>query len=247
MIETEKIENVSIIRLNRPKVNAIDDSMLDILSENLSKAEKDNKTNTILITGTGSFFSFGLDIPSFLEFKREDLKKSIYKLLDLCRNIYLSEKITLASINGHATGGGCMIALSCDFKHMTDSKAKIALNEINIGLSLFSSTILILRESVGINNAKKILLTGNLFTPQEALDLGLINNLFHRDELYEKSLDFSLNFKDKNKKIIKIMKDEILRISKDKLIDSEKSIDDFLDVFYTDETQEILKSIQIRK
>ena len=90
-------------------------------------------------------------------------------------------------------------------------------------------------------------MTGNLFTPQEALDLGLINNLFHRDELYEKSLDFSLNFKDKNKKIIKIMKDEILRISKDKLIDSEKSIDDFLDVFYTDETQEILKIIQIRK
>tara|TARA_Y100001970_G_C14253149_1_gene873309 strand:- start:3732 stop:4475 length:744 start_codon:yes stop_codon:yes gene_type:complete len=247
MIEVERIENISLIRLNRPKVNAIDDNMLDLLCESLVNAEQDKETNTILITGTGSFFSFGLDLPTFLEFKREDLKNSIYKLLDLCRSIYLSKKITVASINGHATGGGCMIALSCDFKHMTDSKAKIALNEINIGLSLFSSTIVMLRESIGINNSKKLLLTGDLINPQEALDIGLINNLYSRNELYEKSLDFSRTFKSKNKEIIKIMKQEILGVTKEGLTDSEESIDDFLDIFYSEPTQEILKTVQIRK
>ncbi len=247
MIEVERIENISLIRLNRPKVNAIDDNMLDLLCESLLNAEQDKETNTILITGTGSFFSFGLDLPTFLEFKREDLKNSIYKLLDLCRSIYLSKKITVASINGHATGGGCMIALSCDFKHMTDSKAKIALNEINIGLSLFSSTIVMLRESIGINNSKKLLLTGDLINPQEALDIGLINNLYSRNELYEKSLDFSRTFKSKNKEIIKIMKQEILGVTKEGLTDSEESIDDFLDIFYSEPTQEILKTVQIRK
>ena len=134
MIESNINQNAYIIRINRPKVNAIDSETLIALENEIKKATEDIETNSILITGEGSFFSFGLDIPSFLELNREDLKLSIHRLLNICKIIYLSNKITISVINGHATGGGCMLAISTDFRLMVDQRAKIALNEINLSL-----------------------------------------------------------------------------------------------------------------
>ena len=247
MIESSRNENVSIITINKPKVNAIDNNMLDMLNKAINDAEIDETTNVILITGSGSFFSFGLDIPAFLILKRSELKNSIHKLLEICKSLYLSKKITIASVNGHATGAGCMIALSCDFKNMVDERAKIALNEINIGLSLFSSTIYMLKSSVGMNNSKNLLLNGNLINPDEALKIGLINSLHPKEELLEYSLQLGSTFKSKSNVIIKNMKRELSKNIGDQLNDSDESIEEFLDIFYLEETQAILKEIIVRK
>ena len=236
-----------VIRINRPKVNAIDSETLKALENEIKKATEDIETNSILITGEGSFFSFGLDIPSFLELNREDLKLSIHRLLNICKIIYLSNKITISVINGHATGGGCMLAISTDFRLMVDQRAKIALNEINIGLSLFSSTIAMLRNSIGLNKAKKFLLTGELISPESAKDIGLVDELYTKDELFMKSLEFAHSFEGKNPLIIKNMKQELMKLSSKELNDSDESIEEFLDIFYLPETQKILEGIKIKK
>ena len=175
MIKSEINKNVYIITIDRPRVNAIDAETLIALENKINEAENDKNSNTILITGEGSFFSFGLDIPSFLELNREDLKVSINRLLNICKTIYLSNKVTIAAINGHATGGGCMVAISTDFRFMVNQRAKIALNEINIGLSLFSSSISMLKNSIGLDKAKRLLLTGDLISWEAAKDMGLIH------------------------------------------------------------------------
>ena len=247
MIESNINQNAYIIRINRPKVNAIDSETLIALENEIKKATEDIETNSILITGERSFFSFGLDIPSFLELNREDLKLSIHRLLNICKIIYLSNKITISVINGHATGGGCMLAISTDFRLMVDQRAKIALNEINIGLSLFSSTIAMLRNSIGLNKAKKFLLTGELISPESAKDIGLVDELYTKDELFNKSLEFAHSFEGKNPLIIKNMKQELMKLSSKELNDSDESIEEFLDIFYLPETQKILEGIKIRK
>ena len=71
MIESSNNENVSIITINKPKVNAIDNNMLDMLKKVINDAEIDETTNVILITGSGSFFSFGLDIPAGMSKPKE--------------------------------------------------------------------------------------------------------------------------------------------------------------------------------
>ena len=161
--------------------------------------------------------------------------------------IYLSNKITISMINGHATGGGCMLAISTDFRLMVDQRAKIALNEINIGLSLFSSTIAMLRNSIGLNKAKKFLLTGELISPESAKDIGLVDELYTKDELFKKSLEFAHSFEGKNPLIIKNMKQELMKLSSKELNDSDESIEEFLDIFYLPETQKILEGIKIKK
>tara|TARA_B100001175_G_scaffold309860_1_gene312127 strand:- start:441 stop:1184 length:744 start_codon:yes stop_codon:yes gene_type:complete len=247
MIKSEINKNVYIITIDRPRVNAIDAETLIALENKINEAENDKNSNTILITGEGSFFSFGLDIPSFLELNREDLKVSINRLLSICKTIYLSNKVTIAAINGHATGGGCMVAISTDFRFMVNQRAKIALNEINIGLSLFSSSISMLKNSIGLDKAKKFLLTGDLISSEAAKDMGLIHEIFHKEELFDKSMEFAHTFENKNALIIQNMKQELIQSNINELDDSDESIESFLDIFYLPETQKILKEIKIKK
>ena len=246
MIELHSEENFSTITINRPKVNPLDSEMIISLQEKFTEAEKSKNTNTIIITAKGSFFSFGLDIPNLLTKSRNDVKKSLMDLLELCKMIYSSKKITISSINGHATGAGCMIAISTDYRYMVEGRAKIALNEINIGLPLFPSTINMLKSVVGETNAKKILLEGTLMDSKLALQLGLIDKTVDSHDLNDTVIDFAKTFANKKSEIVALMKKDLSSEQVLNFIDHDNDIEDFLDIFYSDETQEILKNIEIR-
>ena len=213
----------------------------------LSSLENNPNLNLIIFSGGKSkFFSFGLDIPELLDLERASLKKILVLLTDTCKKIYLCPKITISKINGHATGGGCMLALSTDFRYMINNRSKIALNEINIGLSLFSSTIEILKTIVGEKNSKEILLGGNLLNTTKALEYGLINGLYEEndDSYFDAIIE---EYSSKSSIAIKDLKNS-LRISDLSLLnDHDSKLEFFLDIFYSPETQEKLKKIVIKK
>ncbi len=137
-----------------------------------------------------------------------------------------------------------MIALSTDFRFMINNKSKIALNEINIGLSLFESTIEILKEVVGNKNAKEILLGGKLLNVDQAINLSLVDTKYDDENFFSNIIE---DFSKKDLNIIKDMKDKIRSKNKSTLIDKDDSIEKFLDIFYINETQEKLKKIKIKK
>ena len=129
-IEVKQVDKSVEVSFARSPVNALNLPLLIELHNFLDNIPA--TTNLIIFSGGNSkFFSFGLDIPELLEKSRDEVKEIIISLLDLCKKIYLLDQITIAKINGHATGGGCMIALSTDFRFMINNKSKIALNEIN--------------------------------------------------------------------------------------------------------------------
>ena len=235
------------ICFNRNPVNALNLEFLNELIYLLSSLENNPNLNLIIFSGGKSkFFSFGLDIPELLDLERASLKKILVLLTDTCKKIYLCPKITISKINGHATGGGCMLALSTDFRYMINNRSKIALNEINIGLSLFSSTIEILKTIVGVKNSKEILLGGNLLNTTKALEYGLINGLYEEndDSYFDAIIE---EYSSKSSIAIKDLKNS-LRISDLSLLnDHDSKLEFFLDIFYSPETQEKLKKIVIKK
>ena len=235
------------ICFNRNPVNALNLEFLSELNYILDSLENDPNLNLIIFSGGQSkFFSFGLDIPELLDIERASLKKILVLLTDTCKKIYLCPKITISKINGHATGGGCMLALSTDFRYMINNRSKIALNEINIGLSLFSSTIEILKTIVGVKNSKEILLGGNLLNTTKALEYGLINGLYEEndDSYFDAIIE---EYSSKSSIAIKDLKNS-LRISDLSLLnDHDSKLEFFLDIFYSPETQEKLKKIVIKK
>ena len=125
-------------------------------------------------------------------------------------------------------------------------KAKIALNEINIGLPLFSSTTNMLKCLVGENNAKKILLGGEMMDSMTATKLGLVDKVVKRELLDETVIDFAKSFSTKKSEVIKSMKDNLKSKSVIGDVDKDEDINNFLDIFYSEETQSILKGIKIR-
>ena len=245
-IVTNKGKSVKI-DLNRSPVNALNYDLLSELNIILDEIESNCDINILILSGGDSkFFSFGLDIPEILLLTRSQVKETLNLLVNTCKKIYLSSKITISKINGHATGGGCMLALSTDFRFMVNNRSKIALNEINIGLSLFSSTIEILKSIVGTKNAKEILLGGKLLNPSLAKDYGLVNDLSEENDdfLFEKLID---DYGSKSLIAIKDLK-KSLQISNLSLLNDEDSkLDEFLDIFYSEETQEKLRKIKIKK
>ena len=240
--ESDKILNIDFVRY---PVNAINHQFLLELNDVLDNYQDSSNSSVVVFSGSDlKFFSFGLDIPEYLTLDRSDLKDSLNLLVSTCNKIYQYPKITISKINGHATGGGCMIALSTDFRYMADGRSKIALNEINIGLSLFSSTIQILKSVVGVQNAKTILYSGKMFSPYEAKDLGLVDLIYDSDDLVEKNI---LSYATKNLEAIKDLKKSLNIFDQSALLDTDEKLELFLDIFYSDTTQEILKKIKINK
>ena len=240
--ESDKVLDINFVR---SPVNAINHQFLLELNDVLDKYKDSTNSSVVVFSGSDlKFFSFGLDIPEYLKLDRDSLKDSLNLLVSTCKKIYQYPKITISKINGHATGGGCMIALSTDFRYMADGRSKIALNEVNIGLSLFFSTIQILKSIVGNQNAKIILYSGKMFSPHEAKDLGLVDLIYDSDELVEKNV---LSYAKKDIDAIKDLKKSLNIYDESVLLDSDEKLELFLDIFYSEKTQEILKKIKINK
>ena len=244
-ITVEESDKVLRINFVRSPVNAINQQFLLELNDVLDKYQDSTESSVVVFSGSDlKFFSFGLDIPEYLKLDRDSLKGSLNLLVSTCKKIYQYPKITISKINGHATGGGCMIALSTDFRYMADGRSKIALNEVNIGLSLFFSTIQMLKSIVGNQNAKIILYSGKMFSPHEAKDLGLVDLVYDSDELVEKNVS---SYAKKDIDAIKDLKKSLNIYDESALLDSNEKLELFLDIFYSEKTQEILKKIKINK
>ena len=109
-------EGIATVRLERGKVNALNEQVVDELSSCLRGLESDPTVRGVLLTGTGKFFSFGFDIPEFLGAQREEFTGYLRKFTTLYRELFVHPRPVVAALNGHAVAGGCMLATACDVR-----------------------------------------------------------------------------------------------------------------------------------
>ncbi|MEW6016409.1 MAG: enoyl-CoA hydratase/isomerase family protein [Candidatus Zixiibacteriota bacterium] len=179
----EKSEKLAVVTLARGKVNAIDREVIDEFSELFSRLSREPDIRSAIITGQGKFFSFGFDVPLLYDYSPQDFTQFLRAFCRMYREIFLFPKPLVAAINGHAVAGGCILALMADYRIMTESNGKMALNEVTFGAALFAGAVEMLRYAVGNKNAAELLLSGKMFTPQEAQNLGLVDYLVPEPEL----------------------------------------------------------------
>ena len=110
-------------------------------------------SRSVILTGTGRFFSFGFDIPEFLSYSKGEFEGYLDAFTDFYRYLFRFPKPVVAALNGHTVAGGCMMAIACDHRLMVDGKAKIALNEIGFGSSVFAGSTAILVYCIGIEKS----------------------------------------------------------------------------------------------
>ena len=235
------------VRLEHGKVNALNEGIVDELSARLSRLARDPGVRSILLTGTGAFFSFGFDIPGFLDHSREAFLAYLRKFAALYRDLFACPKPVVAALNGHAVAGGCMLALACDARLMSTGKGKIALNEIAFGSSLFAGSVAMLRSCVGERNAERIALSGKMYTPDEALALGLVDRLVPQTELLPAAREVAREHGAKDPDAYRSVK-MLLRapVLEEMARREDESLREFVEIWYSERTRENLRKIEIR-
>lgn len=179
--------NVALIRLNRPKaLNALNDRMMDELGEALLKFDADPAIGCIVLTGSEKAFAAGADIAAMVDYTYTDTYRDNY----IGRNwehILRVRKPVVGAVAGYALGGGCELAMMCDFLIAADS-AKFGQPEIKIGVTPGAGATQRLPLAIGKAKAMDMLLTARTIDALEAERIGLVSRIVPADKLIEEAL-----------------------------------------------------------
>jgi enoyl-CoA hydratase/carnithine racemase len=184
-------ENIAVITLNRPEArNAFSPEMIELWREYLEKAGKDETVSVIIVTGKGDTFCSGGDIRDMAEgrLRSWDMKKFLWEGVHrIVLTLEDLDKPVIAAINGAAMGAGLDMAIMCDLRICSD-RAKLAESYILMGLVPGDGGAYFLPRLVGIGKALEMLLTGDVLTPQKALEIGLVNLVVPHEQLMEEAM-----------------------------------------------------------
>ena len=184
LVETDT--GVGIIRLNRPKaLNALNDALIAELNAVLDAFESDDAIGCIVITGSEKAFAAGADIKQMAEGQFADFyKRDPFQNLE---RVPRCRKPTIAAVAGYALGGGCELAMMCDFIIAADT-AKFGQPEITLGVMPAWGGSQRLTRSVGKAKAMDLCLTGRMMDAAEAERAGLVARVVPADKLMEETL-----------------------------------------------------------
>ncbi|MCJ7579286.1 MAG: enoyl-CoA hydratase/isomerase family protein [Candidatus Aminicenantes bacterium] len=245
-ISISKDNGIAIVTLNRSKVNALNEPFIEQLNSTFINLENDKTVEAVIITGQGKFFSFGFDIPELLGYSKESFTRYLIKFTNLYTSMFLFPKPLVAALNGHTIAGGCMLSLACDFRIIVSEKAKISLNEISFGALVFAGSIELLKYCVNQRNAESILFSGKMYSANEAIKLGLVDQISSYEKLMDDSIKIAREFANKDKTAFRGLKSLLRKPVAEEMKKKEMdSIRKFVDVWYSKETRKSLKKIKI--
>ena len=187
---TEVRDHVGIITVNRPEVrNAMDHAAFRGLMEAFEQFDHDSGVRVIVVTGAGNkSFVSGADLNMLKERgTMETFRAFNSKAFQQIEGVM---KPTIAAINGYAFGGGLELAMACDIR-ICSATAKLGQTELNLGFLPGAGGTQRLTRLVGLGKAKELIYTGRVITPEEALQIGLINKIAPPEELMEQVLDMA--------------------------------------------------------
>jgi len=189
------IDRISIVTINRPnKLNALNKQVKSELADVLTKLDKDPQVDIIILTGAGDkSFIAGDDIAEFPSRTQADFKP----FQELTLQIESLKKPVIAAINGYALGGGCEIALACDFR-IASTLSKFGLPEINLGIIPGAGGTQRLPKLIGKSRALELIMTGEPIDATTAKQIGLIDKLVNPQDLLEETLKFAKKLLEKS-------------------------------------------------
>jgi enoyl-CoA hydratase/carnithine racemase len=191
---------VAVITLDDPPANTYTYEMNRQLDDAILKARMDNDVYVMVLTGAGDkFFSAGANIkmlasvdPTFKYYFCLHANETLLRLEH-------TPKLVIAAINGHCVGGGLEIAMAADLRIARKDAGKIGLPEINLGVLPGTGGTQRLSRMIGKSRAIEMIVTGNTFTFEEAHELGIVNDIYERENFMENIMEYARQFCPPNK------------------------------------------------
>ncbi len=206
----EQRGEVLLITLNRPEaLNALNRKLMDEMTAVLDKSEVDDSVGVVVITGSAKAFAAGADIKemqsrSYMDVYKEDFITANWERVTRCR------KPVIAAVAGFALGGGCELAMMCDFIIAADT-AKFGQPEINLGVMPGAGGSQRLTRFVGKSKSMDMNLTGRMMDAVEAERSGLVSRVVPAAELIDKAIEIANVIAAKSRPSVMMTKESVNR------------------------------------
>jgi enoyl-CoA hydratase len=194
VVVERRTDGVAVLRLDNPKVNALSTGLLRQL-ERAADSLRVDPPGAVVVTGGDRIFAAGAEISEFRSAEDPDqvvsraeaelIGQHFLRALNAVADI---PRATIAAISGFALGGGCELALACDFR-IASEKAKLGQPEILLGIIPGGGGTQRLARLIGTARAKDLIFTGRQVRADEALAIGLVDEVVPHDELFDRALD----------------------------------------------------------
>jgi enoyl-CoA hydratase/carnithine racemase len=178
---------VALLRLVNGVTNAIGVALIEELSTAISAVR--DRFSGLVLAGNPKFFSIGLDVPGLLGLNRDAMADFWNRFEDLVLALYTLPIPTACAICGHATGGGFILALACDFRFVADGKRLVALNEVRIGVPVPYLADLMLRQIATDRVAVEMEFCSGFLGPHDAKAAGLADAVCDEKEVEDSALE----------------------------------------------------------
>jgi enoyl-CoA hydratase/carnithine racemase len=189
MISVDRHGGVIQVELDRGVTNAINLELVENLTGVVKQAAQATDMRAlVLASNNDKFFSIGFDLPYLLTLSREQLEVFYRAFNQLSLDLYTLAKPTVAALTGHAVAGGCILALTCDYRFLARGKKLMGLNEIKLGVPVPYPADRMLRNLTGARPARDILDSGTLYRPEQAHELGLVDQVLPLEQVRGEAL-----------------------------------------------------------
>jgi enoyl-CoA hydratase len=182
-------EGPALLRIERPPVNALDVELIEELSEAIG-AELEAGASALVLTGSGRAFSAGIDTKAVAGATPAQLAASIRSLNAMVSALYSAPVPVVAAINGHALGGGLVIALACDVRVASARDDYVlALNEAEAGVAFPAGPLRVVQAALDPSVASALCLSSRRIGAEEALALHVVDELSEPERLEHRALE----------------------------------------------------------
>lgn len=206
ILKLEVKDNIAIVTISRPAaMNALNTRFFMEMDRMIAEISERNDIRVMIITGEGKAFVAGADIAEMVEMNCEQGSNFSRVGQNTFSSLENMEIPVIAAINGFALGGGCELAMGCDFR-IASTYAKFGQPEVNLGLIPGYAATQRLPRLVGISNALYLLCTAEMINADEALRMGLVQKVVEPDQLIPEAISMASKIAAKGPKAVKKIK-----------------------------------------
>lgn len=180
MIERELDDGILTLRLAHGKASALDVELLEALGREIQELQG---ARAVIVTGTGSIFSAGVDLFRIVEGGQAYVDRFVPLLSDFVRAMFALPVPVVAAVNGHAIAGGGVMTLAADYRVMAEGNGRIGVPELLVGVPFPAAALEVVRFAVPPSHVQALIYTGRTLLPAEAHAAGLVDEVVAADAL----------------------------------------------------------------
>jgi len=207
MIELEKQGEVLVLRMDAGE-NRFGGDLIRQWNERLDEAEAAPGPKALVTTGTGKFYSNGLDL-DYMRSGEVEPASYLRSVLAIMERVLIFPAITVSAMNGHAFGAGAQIALAHDYRIMRKDRGYFCMPEIDMGMALHPGMTALIQARLPVQTAHEVIATGTRYPADLALDRRIVDGVEDETEVVSRAVEMASNLASKADPVMSRLKREM--------------------------------------